>query len=112
MADLQLTCIPDKVTLTCKATLGTTTVRVRTSNNAKDKEVTALGFDPAAVSVTVKDKPNSASGKTGDGGYIDYTVGCVSDGPCPSKRIVTFDATDYSSCTLTIDCTDNKPAAG
>src|SRR5437660_630836 len=99
-----LTAIPSDVTLTCKNPNSHTTVRIRTDDKKPNIDITALGYDPAVASLT------PPGGKTNKDGYLDITVQCVGDGPCPAETTVTFDAQDYDTCTLKITCSDHKAA--
>src|SRR5436190_21280503 len=106
MAKLQ--CIPEAVTLSCKKATSITKVRVRTPDKKKDVLISALGYDPVIVLIKATDDSAPENWKTNDRGFFEFFIKCVDEGPCPATTVITFDADDYETCTLTVTCTDQK----
>jgi hypothetical protein len=91
----KLNCVPDEVTLRCGCF---TNIRVRTSDNAQGKRITALGYDNTVAIL------DPIEGDTNADGYFEVKVTCAQAGACPGSTIVTFDATGYNSDSLEIKC--------
>ena len=94
----KLTSVPTKVTISCGSTVK---VRIKISDDAKDVNIAALGYDPSVC------KLDWDSASTQDKGYVDLSISSPKDkdGKCSGgETTITFDAKNYDASTVDVSC--------